>query len=310
MALSKLSGDEQCIIFCQLCNTLDPGFAVAFSSTNSELWTLTQALRQQLKADHEAAAALCLKLRMRSCKELREAKEIRWLRICTTMREAKEITAADLGLLGTLGSVLPALEFLALSEPAAGPDGVQQLAVGLGAGALPALTVVGIIDMHVGDAGASALAAALGQGALPRLKSLELANTAIGDAGLVALAPALRRLPALEETLGLYDNPFGDEGLAALVAPPPPTGAPPPPTGGLKKLKTLDLSDTQVTDAGCATLAAALKSGALPALEFLLLFYIPASDAAKAAVYEARANLKDGRGTHHFSEVEESEEED
>ena len=302
MALSKLSGDEQCIIFCQLCNTLDPGFAVAFSSTNSELWTLTQALRQQLKADHEAAAALCLKLRMRSCKELREAKSIRWLRSCTTMREAKEITAADLGLLGTLGSVLPALEFLALSEPAAGPDGVQQLAVGLGAGALPAVTFLGL-DMHVGDAGASALAAALGQGALPRLKSLELANpTAIGDAGLVALAPALRRLPALEE-LGLYDNPFGDEGLAALVAPPPPTG-------GLKKLKTLDLSDTQVTDAGCATLAAALKSGALPALEFLLLFYIPASDAAKAAVYEARANLKDGRGTHHFSEVEESEEED
>jgi hypothetical protein len=246
---------------------------------------------------------------MRSCKELREAKSIRWLRSCTTMREAKEITAADLGLLGTLGSVLPALEFLALSEPAAGPDGVQQLAVGLGAGALPAVTFLGL-DMHVGDAGASALAAALGQGALPRLKSLELANpTAIGDAGLVALAPALRRLPALEE-LGLYDNPFGDEGLAALVAPPPPTGAPPPPTGGLKKLKTLDLSDTQVTDAGCATLAAALKSGALPALEFLLLFYIPASDAAKAAVYEARANLKDGRGTHHFSDWDESEEED
>ena len=311
MALSKLSGDEQCIIFSQLCNTLDPGFAVAFSSTNSELWTLTPALRQQLKADHKVAAALCLKLRMRSCKELREAKSIRWLRSCTKLRaaQAKEITAADLGLLGTLGSVLPALEFLALSEPAAGPDGVQQLAVGLGAGALPALTDVGILDMHVGDAGASALAAALGQGALPRLKSLELANTSIGDAGLVALAPALRRLPALEE-LYVDDNPFGDDGVAALVAPPPPTGAPPPPTGGLKKLKTLDLSDTQVTDAGCATLAAALKSGALPALEFLLLFYIPASDAAKAAVYEARANLKDGRGTHHFSEVEESEEED
>ena len=309
MALSKLSGDEQCIIFSQLCNTLDPGFAVAFSSTNSELWTLTPALRQQLKADHKAAAALCLKLRMRSCKELREAKSIRWSRSCTSMCGVPEITAADLGLLGTLGSVLPALEDLCLSEPAAGPDGVQRLAVGLGAGALPAVTFLGIGGMHVGDAGASALAAALGQGALPRLKDIELDNAAIGDAGLVALAPALRRLPALEE-LGLYNNPYGDDGVAALVAPPPPTGAPLPPTGGLKKLKTLDLSDTQVTDAGCATLAAALKSGALPALEFLLLFYIPASDAAKAAVYEARANLKDGRGTHHFSEVEESEEED
>ena len=28
MALSKLSGDEQCIIFVQLCNTLDPGVAM------------------------------------------------------------------------------------------------------------------------------------------------------------------------------------------------------------------------------------------------------------------------------------------
>ena len=75
MALAALSGDEQCIIFSQLCNTLDPGIAVAFGSASSELRTLTQALLQQLKADHEAAAAhLCLKVGMRSCKELREAK--------------------------------------------------------------------------------------------------------------------------------------------------------------------------------------------------------------------------------------------
>ena len=90
----------------------------------------------------------------------------------------------------------------------------------------------------MGDAGASALAAALGQGALPRLKSLALDSAAIGDAGLVALAPALRRRPALE-WLGLYGNPFGDEGLAALVAPPPAAGAPPPTTGGLAQLKVL-----------------------------------------------------------------------
>ena len=66
MALAALSGDEQCIIFSQLCNTFDPGIAVAFSSTNSELWTLTQAPRQQLKADHKAATALSLKLGMQS----------------------------------------------------------------------------------------------------------------------------------------------------------------------------------------------------------------------------------------------------
>jgi hypothetical protein len=138
--------------------------------------------------------------------------------------------------------------------------------------------------MHLGDAGASALAAALGRGALPRLKILWLGSTAIGDAGLVALAPALRRRPALER-LGLSRNPFGDEGLAALVAPPPPpAGAP---TGVLTKLKELNLDNTQVTDAGCAALAAALDGGALPALERLFLDRIPASGASKSAVYTA-----------------------
>jgi hypothetical protein len=159
--------------------------------------------------------------------------------------------------LGTLGSVLPALEKLVLSDHwgAADPDGVQRLAEGLGAGALPAVTRLQIFGMHVGDAGASALAAALGRGALPRLKWLSLGNATIGDSGLVALAPALRRLPALE-TDDLKCNPLGDEGLAALVAPPPPAGAPPPTTGVLAKLKVLWLGGTQVADAGCATLVA------------------------------------------------------
>ena len=106
----------------------------------------------------------------------------------------------------------------------------------------------------------------------------------------MALAPALRRLPVLEE-LDLHGNPLGDEGLAALVAPPPPAGAPPSTTGGPAQLKGLNLEGTQITDAGCATLAAALNSGVLPALERLLLTGIPASATAKAAVYAARANL-------------------
>ena len=187
--------------------------------------------------------------------------------------------------------MLPALERLHLWEPAAGPDGVQQLAAGLGAGALPAVTDLYIYATDMGDAGASTLATALAQGALPRLKVLALHDAAIGDAGLLALAPALRRLPALER-LDLDGSPIGDEGLAALVAPPPPAGAPPPTTGGLAKLKVLDLSRTQITDAGCATLAAALNSGALPALKKFYMYHIPASAAAKAAVYAARANLK------------------
>ena len=207
----------------------------------------------------------------------------------------KGLSAADLATLAKLGSVLPALEGLSLIEPSgsAGPDGVPRLAEGLVAGALPAVTHLAIGGMHVGDAGASALAAALDRGALPRLKGLGLGDAAIGDAALAALAPALRRRPALE---GLYlcDNPFGDEGLAALVAPPPPAGTPPPPAGGLKKLELLDLRCTQITDAGCAALAAALDSGALPALEELDLDGIPASDEAKAAAYEARAYLGAG----------------
>ena len=126
MGLAALSGDEQCIIFSQLCNALDAGIAVAFSSTSSELRALTQAPRQQLRADYEVATALGRKLGKRSCKELREeAKELRCIN--------KGLSVDDLAMLGTLGSVLPALEELYLYQPTAGPDGVQRLAERLGA---------------------------------------------------------------------------------------------------------------------------------------------------------------------------------
>jgi len=288
MALSKLSGDEQGIILGQLRNTLEPRLAMYFSSASSELRPLLPpAVRQQLKADHEVAAALCVKMGLRSCKELREASMVlvNW--------SDRGLSAADLATLGKLGSVLPALKSLVLSEGSgsAGPDGVQRLAEGLTAGALPAVTYFDIDNMHVGEAVASALAAALDRGALLQLKILALTSAAIGDAGLAALAPALRRHPALQ-TLWLSGNPFGDEGLAALVAPPPPAGTPPLPTGGLKKLRTLYLDDTQVSDAGCAALAAALDSVALPALVTLQLNDIPASAAARVAVREALARSR------------------
>ena len=111
MALAALSGDEQCVIFSQLCNTLDPGVAVAFGSISNELRALTPALLQQLKADYEVATTLCRKVGKRSCKELREAKTIDCFR--------KGLSSAELATLGTLGSVLPALETLHLCGPAA-----------------------------------------------------------------------------------------------------------------------------------------------------------------------------------------------
>ena len=276
MALLKLSADEQRLVFVQLCNVLEPRIAVYLSSVSNELREPTQALLLQLRADHTMAAALCREVGMRSCKELREAKSVYW--------RCKGLSSDDLATLGTLGLVLPALEDLRLFEPTA-VDGVQRLLAGLGAGALPAVTFLSLSSMHIGNAGASALVAALDRGALPRLKVLTLANAAIGDAGLVALAPALRRRPALEY-LYLSRNPFGDEGLAALVAPPLPAGAPPP-TGVLGKLKVLDLDGTQVSDTGCAALVTALNSGALTGLRHLYLKGTPASAAAKAAVHEA-----------------------
>ena len=98
MALSKLSGDQHRCVFTQLCNVLEPRVAVYFSIASKELREPTQALLQQLRADYDVAAALCLKLGMRSCKELREAKKVIWI--------DKGLSATDLATLGSLGVVL------------------------------------------------------------------------------------------------------------------------------------------------------------------------------------------------------------
>ena len=280
MALLALSDDALGVIFEGLRNTLDPRVLVVSSSTCKGLRALTQPLVQRLRADYEEATALCLKLGKRSCKELREAKVVDWR--CTGF------SAADLALLGRLVAVLPALERLVLIEfsGSAGPDGVPQLTEGLIAGALPAVKHFILAGVPVGDAGASDLAAALDRGALPRLEFLGLHAASIGDVGLVALAPALRRRPALER-IDLEGNPFGDEGLAALVPPPPPAGARPPPAGGLMKLNLLHLSNTQISNAGCAALVDALDGNTLPALQVLNLKRVPASAEAKEAVREA-----------------------
>ena len=108
MVLQALCADELGIVLSPVCNPLEPRVMLDFSSASHGLWVLTLAMRQQLRAEHEAAAALCLKLGMRSCKELREAKKIDWVK--------KDLSAADLGTLGKLGLVLPALEKLVLRK--------------------------------------------------------------------------------------------------------------------------------------------------------------------------------------------------
>ena len=105
-----LSPDLSGVIFSRLCNTIDPGVAMAFSSASSELWALTHAQRQQLKADFNAAAALSFKLGIKSCKELREVKtvEMHSLTGCGLSED-------DLATFGTLGSLLPALDKLVIA---------------------------------------------------------------------------------------------------------------------------------------------------------------------------------------------------
>jgi len=283
-ALSNLSDDSQLIIFNRLRNVLDPGPAVAFASITPEVWALMQPLVKELRDEHEEiheeATVLWLKAKMENCKVLREAEEVEWNRTGLTSRNLES--------LGKLGSELPALKKLTLCEPAAGHDGVSRLAEELVAGAWPAMTKLDLSDTYVGYAGSLAFAAALERGALKQLKHLILYSVDMGDAALVALAPALRRHPALEN-LDLWSNPLGDEGLAALVAPPPPSaGAPTTSTTGvLTKLKDLNLNMTKVTDEGCATLASALSDSALPALEMLFLSQIPASAAATAGLGRA-----------------------
>ena len=99
MALSKLSGDEKRTIFVQLCDVFDPGVAVAFSSTSNELRTLTQAERQQLQADYEAATALSQKAGKGGCKELSAATRI-WLEqkgVCPLQKQDTNVLSVKKG---------------------------------------------------------------------------------------------------------------------------------------------------------------------------------------------------------------------
>lgn len=283
MALSKLCEDEKLVIFGQLRgNPLEPRLVVNFCSTNKELRQfLTCKVQRQLKSDFKEAHSFSIKVGVGNCKGLYEA----------TQLDVHEATNQDLKMLANLSLLLPALNELNLNEPVSGGLNVQWFAKALVADSFPSMTELNI-DSHVGDAGASAIADALDRSALPRLKNLSLLDTNIGDAGLVALAPALRRRPLLEKLRFDY-NEFSDEGLAALVAPPPigcthlPLGVAPP----LPKLSYLNVRDTLITPTGFVTLSDALQSGALPALQMLIVSDFPLSSIERAILKKRRPKL-------------------
>ena len=281
------------------CNVLDPRAAVALSRASHGIRAAAQALLPQLKAYHQAAAALCLKLRER--------------RGSTDTIEpygaARSCARRSTGLLdrqrphrGRPGVAAQAGPGAASAPDRVAPRNSRHRRRGAAGGGARRGRAAGR-DLSLGPAGrACGRRRRLGAGRRPGTRRPTAAQAHrsephrhIGDAGLVALAPALRRLPALE-WLGLAGNPFGDEGLRFLVGAPPPVHhggcwVHPPWSGVLTKLEKLNLDYTQITDAGCRILEIALNSGALPTLEKLILFGIPARPCMMRAVSEARSAL-------------------
>ena len=96
---------------------------------------------------------------------------------------------------------------------------------------------------------------------MPKLEHLMLFVNPIGVQGAAALAAPLRKLPALK-MLCLRRCNIGDEGVTSLVA-------------GIgkddfKALVQLELDGNGLTEKGCATIAAAIESGAMR--ELLLVY--------------------------------------
>ena len=250
--LLDLSHDEQSIVTHELCDPLRPLLAVHLSSTAKGLWVPMQKQLAELRQQYLEALYMALYWGT-SCAALADA-EVLNLGIFH-----KYLTPAHwrtLGMLVGRGS-LPNLKSLLITDDNNDQD-VASLADGLLRGRLPSLQDLSFYKSRIGPQGATALAPALTKRALPSITRLSLCGNPLGDVGVAALLPALR-LPLLEK-LDLSDTRIGDEGVASLTQ---------LSAGALKSLKWLRLSYNKITDAGCATLASALRGGALPALEAL-----------------------------------------
>ena len=159
---------------------------------------------------------------------------------------------------------LPGLQRLCICGSEQNGEGMASLMTGLHRGGLPSLQSLSIIDAKIGPHGAAALAAALKR-ALASLEVLLLDSNPLGDAGLAALAPALHNLPLLK-ILSLSETSVTDQGVASLIS-----LVAEPTARVLMSLEVLRLKDNQIGSAGCASLACALRGGALPALKELEL---------------------------------------
>ena len=274
--LLELNHDLIHIVTHELCDPLLPHLAVNLSSTAKGLRVPMEEQLAELKSLQEKAAAMAKAWGVR-CAALADE-----TRLYLGNPHIKPLTLAHwetLGMLLGCGS-LPRLSYLSIIR--VGNESVVSLAEGLRRGGLPSLRVLDL-GAQIGSEGAHALAPALTERALPSLLSLNLGGNPLGDAGLTALLPALCRLPPLE-TLDLAETNIGDESVASLVAQPT--------AGALKSLKELYLEYNQISDAGCDTLASAVRRGALPALDNLRLNGNPASAEARnevTAILKARS---------------------
>ena len=259
--LLQLSRDEMGVVEHELCDPLRPLLAVNLSSTAKGMRVPMQAALAKLRQHFPEVEAFAANMGI----SIWQLQNVTGLKLGS--EHGTPLNLTDWTTLSTLVSCGSLSELVELEIEGDGHhdqrdvlecEGVSLFAAGLRRGGLPSLHLLDLSATQIGDQAASALASALTKRALPVIRSLHLDMNQIGDDGLLALAPALRQLPTLEEFHMFACYEIRDPGLAALIAQPM--------EGVLESLQILNFSECNITDAGCAIFASALRSGALPAL--------------------------------------------